>query len=50
MYKAYKFRRYPDDEQKTLIHKTFGHYTFIYNYFLDKCMENKNEYGNDCRN
>lgn len=41
MYKAYKFRLYPNNEQKTLIHKTFGCYRFIYNYFLDKCKENK---------
>lgn len=37
MYKAYKFRLYPNDIQKTLIHKTFGCYRFVYNYFLDKC-------------
>ncbi len=41
MYKAYKFRLYPNEEQKVLIHKTFGCYRFIYNYFLDKCKNNK---------
>lgn len=37
MYKAYKFRLYPDDKQIVLIHKTFGCARFVYNYFLDKC-------------
>ena len=40
MYKAYKFRMYPDDNQKNLIHKTFGCVRFIYNYFLNKCNLN----------
>ena len=40
MYKAYKFRLYPDDEQKILIHKTFGCVRFVYNHFLNDCMEN----------
>ena len=40
MYKAYKFRLYPNDFQKMQIHKTFGCYRFIYNYFLDICKEN----------
>ena len=40
MYKAYKFRMYPDDNQKILIHKTFGCVRFIYNYFLNKCNLN----------
>ena len=41
MYKAYKFRMYPDEEQEMLINKTFGCYRFIYNYFLNKCKTNK---------
>ena len=41
MYKAYKFRLYPNDKQKELIHKTFGCSRFIYNYFLNQCKENK---------
>ena len=41
MYKAYKFRIYPNDNQRVLINKTFGCYRFIYNYFLDKCMKNR---------
>lgn len=37
MYKAYKFRLYPNREQRVLIHKTFGCTRLVYNYFLDKC-------------
>lgn len=40
MYKAYKFRLYPNKEQETLINKTFGCSRFIYNYFLSICKEN----------
>lgn len=40
MYKAYKFRLYPNNEQSVLIHKTFGCVRFIYNHFLDKCKKN----------
>ena len=39
MYKAYKFRLYPNDNQKMLINKTFGCTRFIYNHFLNKCKE-----------
>ena len=39
MYKAYKFRLYPDSSQKQLLSKTFGCVRLIYNYFLDKCMK-----------
>ena len=41
MYKAYKFRLYPNDNQKILINKTFGCTRFIYNHFLNKCKEDK---------
>ena len=41
MFKAYKFRLYPSTEQEILINKTFGCVRFIYNYFLNKCKENK---------
>ncbi len=41
MYKSYKFRMYPTNEQTILINKTFGCTRFIYNYFLNKCKENK---------
>jgi putative transposase len=40
MYKAYKFRIYPNNSQIILINKTFGCSRFIYNYFLDKCKKN----------
>lgn len=40
MYKAYKFRLYPNEKQKILIAKTFGCTRFVYNYFLDKCKKN----------
>jgi putative transposase len=40
MFKSYKFRIYPTDNQKILINKTFGCSRFIYNYFLDKCKKN----------
>ena len=39
VYKAYKFRLYPNNKQKELIHKTFGCTRFIYNYFLSECKE-----------
>ena len=41
MYKAYKFRLYPNDNQKMLINKTFGCTRFIYNHFLNKCKGEK---------
>ena len=34
--KGYTFRLYPNEEQKTLIEKSFGCSRYIYNYFLDK--------------
>ena len=36
IYCGYKFRMYPNQEQKELINKTIGSCRFIYNYFLDK--------------
>ena len=36
MYKAYKFRIYPNEEQKIFINKTFGCSRYIYNYYLNK--------------
>ena len=35
IYKAYKFRLYPTEEQRILIHKTFGCSRFVYNYYLN---------------
>ena len=42
MYKTYKFRMYPNDEQKILINKTFGsaRSRYTYNYYLDKMINN----------
>ena len=34
--KAYKFRLYPNQNQKELINKTFGCTRLVYNYYLDK--------------
>lgn len=34
--KAYKFRVYPDDTQKTLFAKTFGCVRMVYNHWLDR--------------
>lgn len=31
MYKAYKFRMYPDDKQRELIHKVFRCTRFVHN-------------------
>ena len=40
MYKAFKFRMYPDNNQKELMNKTFGISRFIYNYYLNKIKNN----------
>ena len=40
MYKTFKFRLYPNYEQKILINKTFGSARYTYNYYLDKMMNN----------
>ena len=40
IYKSYKFRMYPNKEQKELINKTMGSSRFVYNYFLDKKISN----------
>lgn len=37
--KAFKFRVYPNQEQLTLIHKTFGCVRFTYNHFLNQRIE-----------
>lgn len=42
--KAYKFRLYPNNNQKELINRTFGCSRFIYNYYLSKKC---NLYEND---
>lgn len=54
MYKAYKFRLYPNDDQRILINKIFGCSRFVYNYYLDNIKNNgyRNAYANinDCTN
>ena len=35
IHKGYKFRLYPNKEQKTFINKSIGSCRFVYNYFLD---------------
>ncbi len=40
IYRGYKFRMYPTEEQELLINKTIGSSRFIYNYFLDKKISN----------
>lgn len=39
IYKTYKFRMYPNAEQKDLLSKYFGCSRFVYNYFLNERME-----------
>ena len=41
MYKAYKFRLYPNNNQLELINKFFGCNRFVYNYYLDKIKKDK---------
>ena len=36
MYRTYKFRLYPNDNQKQLLNKSFGCGRFVYNYYLSK--------------
>ena len=36
IYKAYKFRMYPEIMQKATINSFLGSSRFIYNYFLNK--------------
>ena len=46
MYRAYKFRLYPTDLQKQIIHQNFGCVRVVYNYFLASLKENNNRYLN----
>ena len=48
MYKAYKFRIYPNEEQTTLINKSFGCVRFVYNYYLNKIKENNYMNATSC--
>lgn len=49
MERAYKFRIYPNQQQKLLLAKTFGCVRFVYNYYLDKIIklykETKQQFG-----
>jgi len=36
IYKAYKFRVYPNDKQINMINKNIGSSRFVFNYYLDK--------------
>ena len=40
IFKAYKFRVYPNSKQKQLINKSFGCFRFTYNYYLNKKKNN----------
>ena len=40
VYKAYKFRLYPTEEQRILINKTLGCKRFVYNYYLNYLKDN----------
>lgn len=49
IYKAYKFRMYPNNEQKSKLNSFMGTSRFIYNYFLNakinKYKNNKENYS-----
>ena len=51
MYKAYKFRIYPDNEQRILLNKSFGCTRLVYNHYLSLAKEegykNPNTYIHD---
>ena len=57
MYRSYKFRLYPNDEQRILISNTFGCQRFVYNYYLSKIKDigyrnvnsNINDYSNNLK-
>jgi len=53
MERAYKFRIYPNQQQRILLAKTFGCCRFVYNYYLDKIIklykETEQQFGfGDC--
>lgn len=45
MERAYKFRIYPNQQQRLLLAKTFGCVRFVYNYYLDKKIKLYKESG-----
>lgn len=50
MNKAFKFRIYPNEEQKILIAKTFGCVRFVYNRMLSDRIKHYNETGKSLNN
>ena len=46
--KSYRFRAYPNREQESLINKTFGCARFVYNYYLNKSIEDYQSTGKSC--
>ena len=46
-YKAYKFRIYPNENQRTLINKALGSTRLVYNYFLNILKENGYKKANE---
>ena len=50
MERAYKFRIYPNQQQKLLLAKTFGCVRFVYNYYLDKKIKLYKESGASINN
>jgi putative transposase len=50
MFKYYKYRIYPTEEQKEIFSKTFGCCRFIYNKMLSDRMEYYKEYGEYLKN
>jgi len=45
MYKAYKFRLYPTNDQKAALAKAFGCARWYWNYSLNLCQETYKETG-----
>ena len=43
MIKGYRIKFFPNEEQKKIIHKSFGCTRFIYNWCIDRISENYNE-------
>ena len=50
MYKAFKFRLYPNDEQRIIINKIFGCQRFVYNHYLNDIKNNGYKSARTCIN
>lgn len=48
MYRAYKFRVYPDNNQQIQINKCFGCSRFVYNHYLSRIKENSYMSASSC--